>query len=200
MKKKILLSLPIGIFISALALYLSFRRIPIGELISYLREIDYIWVLPTILLVGLAFVLRVFRWQLILNTSENVTYSQAYHPLMIGFMLNCILPGRVGEAARPLILAGRNRVPFSTGIATVATERLLDGIFLIAFLAIALGTVPMDGSFHISFGKYQLDRATLELLGTNFIILCVLLLGGIVMLASDRTRDLLKKGSSVSRT
>jgi len=36
---------------------------------------------------------------------------------MIGFMINCILPGRVGEVARPIILKKKENVPFSTGLA-----------------------------------------------------------------------------------
>jgi hypothetical protein len=41
---------------------------------------------------------------LILEPASKISFWKAFHPLMIGFMLNCILPGRVGEVARPAIL------------------------------------------------------------------------------------------------
>ena len=50
---------------------------------------------------------------------------------MIGFMINSVLPGRVGEVARPVILKKQEDIPFSTGLATVAAERVFDVIIMI---------------------------------------------------------------------
>lgn len=193
MKKKLILSLTIGILLSSTALYLAFRNVPFQELTAYMGEIDYFWVLPAVLLVVIGFVLRAMRWQVILSTTEKVSFRQSYHPLMVGFMLNCILPGRIGEAARPLILSRRQVVPFTTGLVTVAAERLLDAIFLVLFLALALATVPMESTSQVTFGNYQLNRETLEMLGLNFIKLSIVLLAGIIFVAFDTTRNLLKR-------
>jgi len=193
MKKKLIVSLALGILLSSAALYLAFRNVPLVDLMAYMRTINYVWVLPAALLVAIGFVLRAVRWRIILSTTEKVSFRQSYHPLMIGFMLNCLLPGRVGEAARPLILSRAKAVPFTTGLATVAAERLMDAAFLIVFLALALATVPMDSSMHITFGGYQLSKETLEMLGANFIKLCFVLLAGTLFVAFDNTRDILKR-------
>jgi glycosyltransferase 2 family protein len=193
MKKKLIISLAVGVLLSSAALYLAFRNVPLVDLMVYMRTIDYVWVLPAALLVIIGFVLRVVRWRVILSITEKVSFSQAYHPLMIGFMLNCILPGRVGEAARPLILRRRQAVPFATGLATVAAERLLDAAFMIVFLGLALAAIPGDSSLHVTFGSHQLNKETLDMLGKNFIKLCILLLAGALFVAFDNTRSILKR-------
>ena len=111
MKKKIILSLLFGIIVSAAALYFAFRNVPFGDLLAYLSSINYWWVLPSAVTGILSFALRTYRWQIILRSAKSLSFWPAVHPLMIGFMLNCILPGRVGEVARPVILQKNENVP-----------------------------------------------------------------------------------------
>ena len=120
MKKKTLLSMLLGVVVSAAALFFAIRNVPFADLFTYLTRVDYFWIFPSIFFSLASFGLRAYRWQVILDPALNVRYWQAYHPLMIGFMINCILPGRVGEVARPIILRQQTGVPFSTGIATLA--------------------------------------------------------------------------------
>ncbi|MCX5882472.1 MAG: lysylphosphatidylglycerol synthase transmembrane domain-containing protein, partial [Deltaproteobacteria bacterium] len=143
MKKTASLSLFIGLAVSIAALYLAFRQVPFSDLMAYLKSINYLWIIPTILLALAGFTLRVYRWQLILGSSQPVGFWQAFHPLMIGFMLNCILPGRVGEVARPIILQQKEQFPFSTGLATVAAERTFDAIILLLLFSWMLTVVQI---------------------------------------------------------
>lgn len=193
MKKKLLLSLVVGVLLSSLALYLAFRNVPFSDLLSYLGAIHYIWILPTILIIVVAFVLRALRWQIILNSSTSIGFRMSYHPLIIGFMLNCILPGRLGEAARPLILKRKKGISFATGLATVAAERIFDAGFLILLLALALSSIPAGNSASISYGQYHLNKETLEMLGTNLIRLSLILLAIIFCIAFNRTRNIITR-------
>jgi uncharacterized protein (TIRG00374 family) len=124
MKRNAAISLVVGVIISALTLYLAFKNVPFSDLTSYVVSIDYLWILPTVVVVLLSFVLRAYRWQVILKSTGEVSFWNAYHPLMIGFMINSVLPGRVGEIARPVILKKQEDIPFSTGLATVTAERV----------------------------------------------------------------------------
>ena len=126
MQKKISITFAIGLIISIATLYLAFRNVPFVELVNYLLSINYFWIFPTAVLIIISFVLRAIRWQFILGSYQRVSFRHAFHPLMIGFMINCVLPGRVGEVARPVILKKKENVPFTTGLATVAAERVFD--------------------------------------------------------------------------
>ena len=133
MKKKIYISFSLGIVLSIAALYFAFKNVPFNELRSYMGTIDSFWVTVSVLIVVLCFIFRTMRWQIIVGATRKIGFWQAFNPLMIGFMINCILPGRVGEVARPVILQKNEQVPFSTGLATVAAERTFDFLFLIIF-------------------------------------------------------------------
>jgi len=122
-----------------------------------------------------------------------VNFWDAFHPLMIGFMMNCIIPGRVGELARPAILKKTENVPFSTGLATVAAERAFDICLLIILFAIVFATVQIDPNLDIPFNQYHLNRDTLLLIGTGILKLFALLIVGIIMLSISTTRGIINK-------
>ena len=85
-----------GVVLSAVALYFAFRNVPIAELFKYLACINYIWLFPAVLITIFSFLLRAVRWQIILESTHKVNVWQLFHPMMIGFMVNCVLPGRLG--------------------------------------------------------------------------------------------------------
>jgi uncharacterized membrane protein YbhN (UPF0104 family) len=191
MNRKTTVSLLLSIVVSALALYLAFRNVPLGELVSYLSSINTFWILPAVAVVLLSFALRALRWQIILAATKKLDFWPAYHPMMIGFMINCILPGRIGEVARPAILKKKEGVPFTAGLATVATERVFDAGLLIAFFAFVLAYVDIDPQVSIRFGDYTLNRETLMSIGSGMFRLCLVGIAGILVISIDTTRNLL---------
>ena len=193
MNKKTAFSFFFGIAISLAALYFAFRNVPFADLINYLKSINYLWVLPSTLTVFAGFALRAVRWQLILSSNQKIGFLSSYHPLIIGFMINCILPGRVGEIARPVILKKKDNVPFSTGIATVVAERIFDLFILIILFVFFLSTARIDPDLIIEFGNYHLNSKTLEAVFSGMIKLSVLLFFGIVIIGFDTTRKLINR-------
>jgi glycosyltransferase 2 family protein len=193
MKRNLIISLLASVMLSAVALYLAFRNVPLSDLLTYLGSINYYWVIPSIAIALISFGLRVVRWQIILSSSQRIGFWQAFHPLMIGFMINCILPGRVGEVARPVILRKRENFPFSAGLATVAAERVFDIGILLSLFVVVLATVPIQPDLFISFGKYRLNRETLEMISNGMLKLCVVLIAGIVMVTMEKTRNLINR-------
>ena len=191
MKKSLAISLIVGIILSVLALYLAFRNVPFSELLTYLASINYIWILPSVLIVFVSFSLRAYRWQIILESTQHVKFWQAFHPLMVGFMINCILPGRVGEVARPAMLLKTEKVPFSTGLATVAAERVFDLVTLIVLFTVLLATVEIDPNLDIPFGGYHLNQKTLITASRSIFQLLLFLIFGIVMISISKTRKVI---------
>jgi len=113
--------------------------------------------------------------------------------LMIGFMINCILPGRVGEVARPAVLQKKENIPFSTGLATVAAERVFDVGMLLILFSILVATVNIDPNLDIVFGKYHLNRETLVSAGGGTFKLLLLLIVGIIMVSFGKTRKAINR-------
>ena len=189
MNKKMIASIGAGLVFSCAALYLAFRNIPVKDLLHYFGSVNYLWLVPAGAIAVLSFILRVFRWQLILKTTRHVPFINVYHPLMIGFMLNCILPGRLGEIARPVILLKKENIPFSTGLGSIVTERLFDMICLIALLALVLSIVPIDPSLSVSVGDYKISGATLESVSSGMTRLCLVVILGVVLVSVRKSRE-----------
>ncbi len=189
MKRKMLTSLLVGIILSAVTLYLAFRNVPFNDLADYLASINYAWILPAALIVVISFLLRAWRWQIILASNHQVPFWRAYHPMMIGFMINCVLPGRVGEVARPAILNSKEKVPFTTGLATVAVERVFDILLLIGLFAIVMVNVQIHSELDITFQRYNLNRSTLETIARSMINLSVALIVGMLLVGIEKTRS-----------
>ena len=190
MHKRLAFSIITGIVLSGAMLYFAFRNVPFDDLRHYLMSINYWWVLPGVAIILASFFLRAFRWQILLN-SERIRFWQALHPLMIGFMLNCVFPGRIGEIVRPLLIKKKEAYPFTRGLATVAAERLLDTILLVCLLAVVLATVPIDPGHSMHFGSYSLNRRTLVAASHGLLKICLLLIAVVVLVSVRASRRLL---------
>jgi uncharacterized protein (TIRG00374 family) len=188
MKQKIFISLFVGSAISGVALYFAFRNVPFDDLLEYLSSINYAWVFPAAVLVLVSFAIRTVRWQIILESIHRIGFWHAFHPLMMGFMINCILPGRVGEMVRPALLQKRDRIPFSSGLATIAAERIFDIILLMALFAVVMAFVKIDPNLSIPFGSYRLNRETLVAINAQMVKVIIVLVAGIALVSFTRTR------------
>jgi uncharacterized protein (TIRG00374 family) len=162
------------------------------DLVAYIATINYWWILPTVVVIGLTFVLRAVRWSIILKDICDVTFWQAFHPTMIAFMMNCVLPGRVGELARPVLIKQQQGVPLTTGLATVAAERIFDLCILIALFATVFSTVTGRPDLAGDYFGLHLDGEIIQTVAAGMIRLSVMLLAGIAVLTIGPTRGLLK--------
>ena len=193
MSRNIGFSLFLGSAVSLAALYFAFRDIPFGDLLTYLLSIDYVWIVPSVILILFAFCLRAARWVYILASDYAVSFRQAFHPMMIGFMINCILPGRVGEIVRPVILNRNESIPVSTGLATVVVERIFDlVVLLLLFLLISLN-IRISPDVGIDFGGYHIDRDVLSTAFKGMLQLSILLIAGLLLVSISHTRQVLKR-------
>jgi uncharacterized protein (TIRG00374 family) len=177
--------------LSAAALYFAFKKVPFSELFEYLASINYYWVLPAVLITLVSFVLRAVRWRIILLTAKRIRVARAFHPMMIGFMINCVLPGRLGEVARPVLLLKEEKIPFATGLATVVAERIFDICFLILLFVFTAATLRIDPGKDVVFAQYHLNGETLQAIFNGMLKLGLVFVAGILMFSINRVRRLI---------
>jgi uncharacterized protein (TIRG00374 family) len=191
--KKIILSLIAGLIFSGIALYVTFKNIPLQDLVGYLKIINYWWVIPAVAVGLVSFLIRVIRWQLLLSPVKETGFWSAFHPLMIGFMFNCILPARAGELARPAVFYKKQKVAFSKVLATVGAERVFDILILLFFLVIVLANVEISPTLDLTFGKYHLNKATLEIIGITTLKLSLVLIACIVLVSVRQSQRIMRR-------
>jgi len=153
--------------------------------VDALSDVQYFWILPSAVLSLLSFAFRALRWKLILSPSLEISFSEAFHPMMAGFMINCLLPARAGEMVRPVILYKRHHLAFSTGLSTIVVERMFDMVCMVLFLAVILCffSIPPDAA--VRFQEYKLDKDLLNTIGSGMVKLSGIIILGIVLLSND---------------
>ncbi|HIK58289.1 MAG TPA: flippase-like domain-containing protein [Nitrospinaceae bacterium] len=121
----------IGLTIAFGALYYTLRNISLDELIMSFKELELLYILPAFGIIILTYVIRAYRWKILLRPFKQVPIKDIYAPLMIGFMGN-ILPARAGEFLRAYLLGKKQGITFSGAFSTIIMERLFDLICLLA--------------------------------------------------------------------
>jgi len=193
LRKRVIISVIAGAALSAAGFYYSLRHVPLGDLAAYMDSVDYWWIAPAALLGFSSFIIRALRWQTILGTSVRLSFGSAYHPLMIGFMINSVLPGRVGEIARPAIIKKKENVPFSLGLATVGTERMLDGITLVLLFTWMSSVVAVDPDMEMSVRGHYVSGEVLDRLASGMIVVSIVMLALVATLNIRAVKRLLKR-------
>jgi len=135
----------IGLAISAVALWLTLRGKDLSAIWAAMRDADYRYLAPYVaILLGIHLV-RTVRWGLLLEAHARVPFRRLNAVAAVGFMALMLLPFRLGEFARPYLVAEPGRLRISTALSSVVAERIADGIFTSLVLSVALLGVP-DGA------------------------------------------------------
>ena len=109
---KLILPLAFGVFLIWL-FYDALCEDQRKDLFHAFAIADYKWVFIAMLLGYASHVSRAWRWRYLLETLgyKKIKFWNAYHALMIGYIINYILP-RAGEASRAGVLAKTENVPY----------------------------------------------------------------------------------------
>ncbi len=127
----------IGLLISAVFLYLAFRGQDFDEIASALRQANYWYVIPAVGLYFIGVYLRAFRWAWVLRGVNRLSTPFLFSVVVIGYMANNVLPLRAGELVRSYVLSTRTGMRKTSILATIAVERLFDGLTMLIFILVA---------------------------------------------------------------
>jgi glycosyltransferase 2 family protein len=130
----------LGIVISAACLAAIFLFIRPGDILAALRTARYEYLALSVVGVLAFMVLRAVRWRFMLD--DRVTWSQVFHIQNIGYMLTMLLPFRIGDVARAVLIGKVPPVTMAQGVSTMVVERVLDLLFIVALLPLTLANVP----------------------------------------------------------
>jgi len=144
-----------GLALSGLFLLLLLFRVDRQEIITALSNANYLYVVPAIGLYFVAVYFRAIRWAYLLSPIGRFPVSRLFPVVVIGYMANNLLPARLGELVRAYYLARRETISGSTALATVAVERLYDGVALLFFAAISAPALLLLGLFQ---GAHDIAR------------------------------------------
>jgi len=87
--------------------------------------------------------LRSYRWGVILSPLQKIDQLSLFSVTSVGFLAVVGIPARLGELARPYLIAQKNNINFSSAFGTIIIERVLDGFTVISIIIIALSFMDL---------------------------------------------------------
>lgn len=140
----------LGVAVSAVLLAGLFLKVPLGGVRDAFEAAA-----PRGLALAVAMHLgilcmKAMRWHVVLQAlphprpaPDRARRWLTFDALFFGYFGNYVLPAKLGELGRSLLYSRRAAVPFSSVLATIVFERLLDAVTLVSFAYGALWLLPL---------------------------------------------------------
>lgn len=155
----------VGCAISAMMLFLVFGDATLGELQASFDRITWWPVFPFMGLFAVHYALRSLRWRFLLPEPQGKgpTLRQLFDSIILGSLASCILPFRLGEFIRPLVLTRWTSYSFGSAFISVVIERFFDlSMVLVSFFVIVQLLPDLPEWIHVA--AYSLGSMSIGLL------------------------------------
>ncbi len=159
-----------GLVVSLAALVVVFSLLDLRKFWQALLQADLRFLLAGALVSLLWLFIRGFVWRTLLQ--DKASYRDSFFTINEGYLLNNVLPFRLGEIARAFLMARKARLDFWQVVPSILIERALDLSFAVGLF---LCTLPFVVG--VSWDKQAA-------MGTGIVVL--LALGAIYLLARNR--------------
>lgn len=127
----------IGICVTSLALWLSFRKVDWDVLKESFLHVNSIWVSFALANTILSVYALGWRWQILLKPKIKIPLGSLFRLNIISQYVNIIIPGRFGEVLRAYLISKQHKVSGGYVTGTIIIEKILD-FFVFVFLWISI--------------------------------------------------------------
>ena len=161
----------LGLLVSALFVWLALRKIEIAGVWQSIQSAKLLDVWLVLLIYLLQYLIRIWRWRILLEPLKETSFRNRFHTTFIGFGANCVLPAHLGELVRANYLGRAERFSAGSIMGTIVVERVFDSLVLLLMLIIGLAVTPFSGSGNFLF---QFLRNAAVLSGLIFVFIIAL--------------------------
>jgi uncharacterized protein (TIRG00374 family) len=117
--------------------------VDLGEAANVVRELQPGWLILGVALLVVSNYLHAVKWQRLLATVGHAPLRDLFAVFWSSMATNNVIPFRAGDVLRVQVLANRCRLPRGGIVASLLTERVLDGVSFV--LILACGLVLLSG-------------------------------------------------------
>ena len=133
----------LGIGISLFFLVLLFRKIDFDQLAAAFKILDYRYLAAAVLITLFSYCCRAVRWHFLVLPLKRARPRNLLAATIICYMGNNLLPARLGEFLRAIVLAEKEQLEVSAVFATLVVDRLFDGFSVLLILVVTFFTVQL---------------------------------------------------------
>jgi hypothetical protein len=128
----------LGAFIGLAILAWVLRGFDFNHFLAILADADLRYIALVPLAIALEQLVRGWKWRQILYPLRSIGTLPLFGAIMAGYLLAFLIPFGFGTLARSWLVARRESIPMSAVLATVALDRLTDGIVFALLVPLAL--------------------------------------------------------------
>jgi uncharacterized protein (TIRG00374 family) len=170
----------LGVVLSVVAAWLAVRDVDLAAVGVILARVEPIALLPIGAVLVAQIVVRAMRWSVVLTEGSvaRPPVGRLVPILLVGYLGNAVLPARLGDAGRALLLVRREGQAPGNALGSVLLERVIDlttlGVMGAAAaivvgrmqaVAVAAGTAVVIGAIVLALAQTSLPRRLLGAMG-----------------------------------
>lgn len=134
-----------GFVVTAVFVLLALRNVDFSEVRAALISAHYTYLMPAALCTLAHLALRAKRWAMLLLPVKPVRTARLFPLMLIGLMVNNILPAKAGEIARAYLLNREEEVGTGAAVGSIVVARTLDVLAMLSLLGIVSLFWPLPG-------------------------------------------------------
>jgi glycosyltransferase 2 family protein len=127
-----------GILVSVASIVYLMQKVDFSAAFAAMGKINWAYPLLMVAIYLTSFLVRTWRWQLMLSNFPDISFAKFFNSLIIGFAGNNLVPARGGEVIRMLYFSRETKVNKFTSMSSVLTEKILDGLALVMLLVLSI--------------------------------------------------------------
>lgn len=121
---------------------LALRGIDLESLTSSFEDISLPFILLSVIMNLFSCWVRSLRFREMTKPIQPVSLSVSYTSVMVGLMVNNVLPFRLGELTRGHVLKRHARMSFTTSMGLIVIERIMDVLSLLIIFGVLVFLFP----------------------------------------------------------
>ncbi|MEK6222571.1 MAG: flippase-like domain-containing protein, partial [Chloroflexota bacterium] len=137
-----------GILVSLIAIAILFSIIDLDQFLNDLKKADFGFLPSVIIIFLISLITRAMGWRAILQ--DKISVSKAFWTINEGYLLNNLLPFRLGEVGRAFLINQTTGISIWEVIPSIVIERIFDVAFtagmLLASLPFVIGAEDSQGA------------------------------------------------------
>lgn len=128
--------------ISLVTLVWALQGIRLADVWTALQGVNYLLLVPCLLLVLVSMWGRAVRWQLLFSPTPCLNPLRFFFVNNIGYLANNLLPLRAGDLVRAYLIGEAEGINKARALSTVLVERVMDTMTVVLFLVLVVPSLP----------------------------------------------------------
>jgi glycosyltransferase 2 family protein len=137
----------IGLILTCASVALLGRLIDWRLALSAIKSADMLFIFLAVSCLLLSLAAKTVRWRFLLPSESHITTPRLFRILHISFMLNNVLPARLGDVARVAMTSKQPDLRVGAVLSSMLTERVVDFVTLLTCFVLVSPFLPIPDQF-----------------------------------------------------